>query len=640
MTGHVFVAPGTLEGLLVDDVLISTDRRARVGRHFWPVFGWSPDEGARWAGDVGHFPAGRRVLLTSGGGVPADGTQRWLVDVGADSMTPVSWLLEGVHEALRAVAQRPGGTVDRTPLRVAMPVMGVGRGGYDGKRGEVIDGLFREARYAANRYGIDVVIVAARPADYSALQAVRMRRHDLSLSEVQERQARRLASLARAGRLALFMGAGTGIGAGLPSWDDLLARVSERVRVEDPEAVAALGPLDAAELLRRAAREDAAFHGGGAGELGAHVAEVIGERSRYALSHVFLAALNADQAITTNFDRLYEAAVAAVRGPESLTVLPTPEPQHGVSGDDRRPWLLKLHGDVRDPSSIVLDRRSFVRYDAQRRPLGGVLQTTLLTRHLLVVGASMTDDNVVRLIHEVAELTSGQALRGSLGTILSLRPDVARTRLWDPEFEFVDLSCGSDDIRDAARNLEILLDRIALLAAPRWSHLLDPRYLELLETPQERDVAERLGELVTEINGLAATGGDGWEEVSRALAAFGLPAGTGPVARADVPTTRVPRRDADLGSVWRFALTYDGYRRQGGFEPLAELANASAEQYRRSGELPAQLPVARAALFFEQRRWRHFGADPGAEDLQYLQALVERIRDLSGGVVDADHADL
>jgi hypothetical protein len=52
-----------------------------------------------------------------------------------------------------------------------------------------------------------------------------------------------------------------------------------------------------------------------------------------------------------------------------------------------------------------------------------------------------------------------------------------------------DLAVG---VREAARNFEIFLDRVALLAAPRWRHLLDPRYRELLETPQERDVAQRL----------------------------------------------------------------------------------------------------------------------------------------------------
>src|SRR3954465_153392 len=45
VTGHVFVVPGNLQSLRVDDVLISTDYGGRVGKTWWPVFGWDEREG-------------------------------------------------------------------------------------------------------------------------------------------------------------------------------------------------------------------------------------------------------------------------------------------------------------------------------------------------------------------------------------------------------------------------------------------------------------------------------------------------------------------------------------------------------------------------------------------------------------------
>lgn len=101
-------------------------------------------------------------------------------------------------------------------------------------------------------------------------------------------------------------------------------------------------------------------------------------------------------------------------------------------------------------------------------------------------------------------------------------------------------------------------------------------------------------------------------------------------------TAEVPPPDAPLGELWRFALTFNGYERLGGFEATAELANGARERWNLQSTLPAALDEARCALFFEQRRWRHFGYDPAGEDEQYIRALVQRVLDLSGGQVDAD----
>src|SRR4051794_33194626 len=105
VTGHVFVVRGKLENLVSDDVLVSSDGRAGsgIGSHFWPVFGWSPEDGAAQRNQIGSYPPQRRVFLAQ---VEAkDGPRVWVVNVGADARTPVSWLLDGVREALATVAQ-------------------------------------------------------------------------------------------------------------------------------------------------------------------------------------------------------------------------------------------------------------------------------------------------------------------------------------------------------------------------------------------------------------------------------------------------------------------------------------------------------------------------------------------------------
>jgi hypothetical protein len=95
----------------------------------------------------------------------------------------------------------------------------------------------------------------------------------------------------------------------------------------------------------------------------------------------------------------------------------------------------------------------------------------------------------------------------------------------------------------------------------------------------------------------------------------------------------VPGADAPWLPIWEFALTYDGYNRAGGFDKAGDLANRAADDWRNDGSLPPDLHAARIALFFEQRRWRHFGYDPGPDDERYIRALVATIGELSGGTV-------
>src|SRR4051794_183155 len=154
VTGHVFVVPGNLQSLQVDDVLISTDYGGRVGKTWWPVFGWDEREGEIRSRSLPQLSPKQRVALVPR--TSSEGPNRWLVAVGAYEGASVKWLTDGVREALDAVTKegRKAASLGR-PRRVAMPVMGVGRGGYDGQRGKVIHGLLEVTQAAAKEHGLD-----------------------------------------------------------------------------------------------------------------------------------------------------------------------------------------------------------------------------------------------------------------------------------------------------------------------------------------------------------------------------------------------------------------------------------------------------------------------------------------------------
>lgn len=95
----------------------------------------------------------------------------------------------------------------------------------------------------------------------------------------------------------------------------------------------------------------------------------------------------------------------------------------------------------------------------------------------------------------------------------------------------------------------------------------------------------------------------------------------------------VPPADAAWPDIWRFALTYHAYHRLGDSEQAAAVGNRHADRWRAQRELPAGIDTARIALFFEQRRYHHFGHDPSGERETYIRALVGHIGELSCGPV-------
>lgn len=85
----------------------------------------------------------------------------------------------------------------------------------------------------------------------------------------------------------------------------------------------------------------------------------------------------------------------------------------------------------------------------------------------------------------------------------------------------------------------------------------------------------------------------------------------------------VPTVDDD----WeKFALQFNAYEHWGSFDTCADLANRVLAEFGHTGELPTDPVQLRTALFFEQRRWRHFGWEPEGEDRTYIQALLDAIR--------------
>jgi hypothetical protein len=124
----------------------------------------------------------------------------------------------------------------------------------------------------------------------------------------------------------------------------------------------------------------------------------------------------------------------------------------------------------------------------------------LLTRHMLFVGYSLTDEDFHQLVHGVRLALAGAEPAARFGTVLALFDDPLFAELWSDDVEVVAVADEQDGgpttaaVAQAARRLQILLDLIAFEAADLDSFLLDPTYAGLL-SPAEQQLADRLGVL-------------------------------------------------------------------------------------------------------------------------------------------------
>ena len=504
--GHVFVVPGDIRRLACDGWMVPTDK-------IFVLSGvWKDD--LRLVSSMadarrkhGPMAADERVVQW-----PIDGgADLWMVDVGLfdDDMHRVH---EGVREFLRKAGEALAGSSPRfgraRPL-IALPVVGSGMAAADPKKRAIaLESLLLILRDETPEH-LDVALVTH--TDWGMFSAAQKQRTKLAMGWPDldgglEDSLRRVAEIAQGGDLVLFVGAGASAGAGLPIWKKLLGDLAEEIELSATarQELGDLSLLDQAEVIAGRLRADERV-------LGDVVAGYF-SASDYSLTHALLASLPVQEIVTTNYDTLLELAAESVGRP--LRVLPD-EPLGSVSR-----WLLKLHGTVTKPESIVLTREDYLRYSDQRQALAGIVHALLITKHMLFVGFGLDDDNFHRIVDDVrkAMRPPGSTTSEPFGTAMLPSATDLQRELW-----MKDLSCINIEpinTPEAFRKQEIALDYLLAKSSFSTGHLLDPDFEELLD-PDDRDLRELLQEVAAKVsNGEHRS--PAWEGLTRLLRTLGL----------------------------------------------------------------------------------------------------------------------
>ena len=401
---------------------------------------------------------------------PDDRSQPWLVNVAGMGVHELERVVRGYVEAVLARGLTPRDSRER--LLLALPVISTGKGGGAKVKGEVIAGLVRSLLQMVRDYEVDLVLVTHTAAALAAAQKARSQAGSAwpALSLEAYDKARALAEVGRSQGLALFLGAGVSCSAGLPSWNDLLRKLANQIGITSLE----LAEFNNLDVLDRGSILDRRFQAQGL-SLREAIASIFAREHDHSLLHAFLACLPSSEAITQNYDRLFEAAARGAGQP--VSVLPyTPGLSHSR-------WLLKMHGCVSVAEDIVIQREDYLRYTERRAALTGIVQATLLTRCMLFVGFSLRDGNFHRAVDDVRRALLGHSRAHGLGTALFLAPSPLTAELWQSDLDILDFQDPGDpagSVAAPARRLEIFMDCLLAHCGSNTDHLLDPTFSHLL----------------------------------------------------------------------------------------------------------------------------------------------------------------
>lgn len=475
--GHVFVVHGDVSQLAVDAWVLPTDQFAHIRSEYWSVTG--SDRGERRSEFSEEFRNGRTFAekLPWNAGLPGIPVCTANPARGIEAVADLEpRLREGLRVAASIAQERAAKEV--VP-RIATPTFGTGGGGGGHIVGSFLQAYLDLAQECATQEGVDVVIACRNSASYHGLQILRCGSpvdRWSALSDEKREKATDLARMARSGQLTPFMGSGISVTSGLPDWRTLL----ENLRAKQGEladiaknAFSKLSTLDQADLLATVMKDG--------------LKQAVAEQTianTMGLPPLLLAALPVQEAVTLNYDTLFEKARASQGTP--LTVIPDGRAEAGTT------WLLKLHGSTDRQQDIVLTRQDYLAYASSRSALSSLATAMLMTRHLLFVGFGFADDHFHQLLHDVQAVYArdGQPelpTSRRLGTALVLGHDPVRERLWRDSVDIVKFTDGNSS-ESQGRQLEVFLDMLTAHAVDSPSYFLRPEYADML-TATERQLA-------------------------------------------------------------------------------------------------------------------------------------------------------
>jgi len=183
------------------------------------------------------------------------------------------------------------------------------------------------------------------------------------------------------GTAAAFVGAGLSVPAGFVDWRRLLRTLASEIRLD----------IDIEDDLVMVAQYHLNANNNDRSRLNQILVDEFAKSGTPTSAHLTLARLPIRTYWTTNYDRLLEQALAAVgRQPDvksttgALTV--TPPASAAV--------VYKMHGDLTDPSALVITKDDFETYSSRHPQFRYQLAADLASKNFIFLGLGFADPNL------------------------------------------------------------------------------------------------------------------------------------------------------------------------------------------------------------------------------------------------------
>jgi len=266
------------------------------------------------------------------------------------------------------------------------------------------------------------------------------------------------------GDVVLFIGAGVSVGAGLPSWEDLTRRLASEIGYEVPPK----GQRIETEVFTKVPQYFENRHG--RHELISRVVELIDTTGiKPTKNHQVLARLPIQTWVTTNWDDLLEKTLDEAGRRCRIIVGGQTLPYQTAEAVS----LVKMHGDQRQPDTIIITQEDYYSY-SRRYPLVRLkLAALLLDKAFLFVGYRLGDPDFNQLRAEI-----GFYLKEHQRYAYAIFADVDEFTKEDLEHSFIHVIStnpreGENTSTALERVLESLVDKVE--TSSKFESIADPK---------------------------------------------------------------------------------------------------------------------------------------------------------------------
>ena len=141
--------------------------------------------------------------------------------------------------------------------------------------------------------------------------------------------------------------------------------------------------------------------------------------------HIQLLALPWRDVFTTNYDTLLErtAAILNKKGERVYSVISNDQ-EIGINSP---PFLMKLHGDINTPNSIIITEEDYRKYPSGHQAMISCIQHTIMMETLVLIGFSGNDPNFIQWLGWVKDALSNNQRKVYLLTVDDVSESMIKT---------------------------------------------------------------------------------------------------------------------------------------------------------------------------------------------------------------------